>query len=242
MLHLYFLWFVVYSFLGWLYETILCSIEEKMFVKRGFLYGPYCPVYGFGAIINVLTISSINNPILLFFMGMLLTCALEYFTSWLLEFIFHARWWDYHYMRFNINGRICLLGAIVFGFFSVIVIKVIQPFLVNIFLKISDLYLVYLSYLLLVILGVDLVFTVVKLLQFNEKLHNFLISSKISETNKNIQLHIDEIQHNNIFKDKIKIFVNKLSKYDIRLLKSFPRFYSTIYSDAIKKIREYLKK
>ena len=89
-----FLWFMIYSFFGWVYETIYCSIVERKFVYRGFLNGPYCPIYGFGALLDIFALGRIENPAVLFLAGAVLTCSLEYFTGWLLETLFHAKWWD----------------------------------------------------------------------------------------------------------------------------------------------------
>lgn len=124
-----FLWLITYSFFGWVYESILCSVTSGSLVNRGFLNGPLCPVYGFGALTVILAFwqepdISVWN---LFFSSMVLTCSLEYFTSWAMEKLFHARWWDYTEYRFNLNGRICLLGALAFGSFSVLLIKVVHP-------------------------------------------------------------------------------------------------------------------
>lgn len=124
-----FLWLMIYSFFGWVYESILCSITSGSLVNRGFLNGPICPVYGFGALVIILAFwwepdIHIWN---LFFSSMVLTCTLEYFTSWAMEKLFHARWWDYSQYRFNLNGRVCLLGAVAFGTFSVLLIKVVHP-------------------------------------------------------------------------------------------------------------------
>ena len=127
----YFLWLMIYSIIGWIYETILCSVKGGRFINRGFLNGPYCPIYGCGALLDILILGKIENPILLFFLGALVTCSLEYLTSYLMEKMFHARWWDYSHLRFQINGRVCLLGAIVFGAFSVVLIKVLHPIVVH---------------------------------------------------------------------------------------------------------------
>lgn len=124
-----FLWLITYSFLGWVYESILCSITSGTLVNRGFLNGPLCPIYGFGALTIILAFwqepdISVWN---LFFSSMVLTCTLEYVTSWAMEKLFHARWWDYSEYRFHLNGRICLLGALAFGSFSVLLIKIVHP-------------------------------------------------------------------------------------------------------------------
>jgi len=125
----YFLWLITYSFQGWVYESAICSIDERSFVNRGFLNGPVCPVYGFGALASIFILDQrTDNIIILFFVGMLLTCTLEYITALLFEKLFHAKWWDYSHNRFNFQGRVCLLGAVVFGILSVLLIKYIHPF------------------------------------------------------------------------------------------------------------------
>ncbi len=124
-----FLWLILYSFFGWVYESTLRSITSRSLVNRGFLNGPLCPVYGFGALTVILAFWQEPNisPWNLFFSSMVLTCTLEYITSWGMEKLFHARWWDYSEYRYNINGRVCLLGALAFGSFSVVLIKVVHP-------------------------------------------------------------------------------------------------------------------
>ena len=123
----YFILFLLYSFAGWGIETILHSIEEKRFVYRGFFKGPYCPIYGCGALSSVFCLSRIENPLLIFVLGLMLCTALEYFTSCLMERIFHDRWWDYSNYRFNYQGRICLLCSIGFGMLIVLLIECVQP-------------------------------------------------------------------------------------------------------------------
>ena len=80
-LELLFIWFVIYSVLGWIYESIYCSITQRRLVNRGFLNGPLCPIYGMGAILDICVLGEIQNPILLFAAGAVLACALEYLTS-----------------------------------------------------------------------------------------------------------------------------------------------------------------
>lgn len=86
----YFLWLMIYSIIGWIYESTLCSITNKKLINRGFLNGPYCPIYGSGAILVILILGRIKNPVLLFFLGALVTCSLEYLTSYVMEKLFHA--------------------------------------------------------------------------------------------------------------------------------------------------------
>ena len=120
----WFLWLMIYSIIGWVYESTICSIGHRKLINRGFLNGPYCPIYGTGAVLVLLVLGRIQNPVLLFFAGAVVTCSLEYLTSWLMEKLFHARWWDYSKRKFNIDGRVCLIGAVVFGAFSVVLVLV----------------------------------------------------------------------------------------------------------------------
>lgn len=133
-----FLWFVIYSIIGWIYESIICSVGSRKPINRGFLNGPYCPIYGIGACLVILVLGKFRNPVLLFFAGAVLTCTLEYITSYFMEKLFHARWWDYSKRRFNIGGRVCLIGAVVFGAFSVILILFLHPVIIKFTDSFSD--------------------------------------------------------------------------------------------------------
>ena len=128
----YFILFIIYSFAGWVMETLWVSWCNKRLVDRGFLIGPYCPIYGFGALLIVLLLNKLAfSPILVFLMTIFVCGALEYFASWIMEKIFKARWWDYGKRRFNINGRICLETASLFGLGGCIVIRLINPVIAN---------------------------------------------------------------------------------------------------------------
>lgn len=125
------IWFAIYSFLGWVIETASCSIMAKRFINRGFLNGPYCPIYGVGAIPAIFILSQIDNVFLLFICGAVMVSAIEYFASWAMEKRFNARWWDYSHIRFNLNGRICLGSGLLLGAVMVFGMKCIHPHVVN---------------------------------------------------------------------------------------------------------------
>lgn len=126
--------FSSYSFLGWLCESIYCSVPEKRWINRGFLTGPFCPVYGFGALLVLIALTPLLGLfvlpvelIVLFFAGAILASALEYLTSVLLEKLFHTSWWDYSNHKYQIHGRVCLINSVLFGLLSVVVLKVVHP-------------------------------------------------------------------------------------------------------------------
>ena len=132
----YFLLFIIYSCAGWLLEVSCKLVEYKRFINRGFLIGPYCPIYGWGAVaITFLLYRYSYDPLVLFIMTIITCGILEYITSWAMEKIFKARWWDYSKRKFNLNGRICLGTIIPFGIFGILLTYVTNPFLINILNK-----------------------------------------------------------------------------------------------------------
>lgn len=111
----YFFLFLIYSILGWCMEISLCIFRDKKFVNRGFMIGPYCPIYGCGSILLTVFLSKLTEfPVGLFCSAIVICGTLEYFTSFVMEKIFNARWWDYSRKKFNINGRVCLETIIPF--------------------------------------------------------------------------------------------------------------------------------
>ena len=124
-----FLLLMIYSFLGWCGEMVYCSIgQRKLCEKRGFLNGPLCPIYGHGALIVLLCLDGgCENPVLTFLLGAILTSIVEYITSYVMEKLFHMRWWDYSRYKFHINGRICLLNSTLFGLACVFLCHFADP-------------------------------------------------------------------------------------------------------------------
>ena len=124
--------FALISFGGWVYETIYCSVVEGEFTKRGFLFGPTCPIYGIGALAGWLVLGQISNPIIVFIIGAFLATVIEYSTGLFLERRFKKKWWDYSMFKFNLHGRICPQASAVFGAFSVTSVFVLVPTMLNI--------------------------------------------------------------------------------------------------------------
>ncbi len=120
--------FFVYAFLGWCAEVGYAALETGRFVNRGFLNGPACPIYGCGVVIVLSCLEPLKNNLPALFLGsVLLTSVLEWATGFVLEKIFHQRWWDYSEEHFNIGGYVCLKFSIIWGFACVFVVKLLHP-------------------------------------------------------------------------------------------------------------------
>lgn len=125
---LVFLYFVFYSFLGWVFETIYCSVKQKHYVPRGFLFGPVCPIYGTGALISVFFFSRFtDNPLAFYVLATLVMSAWEYFVGWMLETTTHMKYWSYSDRRFNLGGRISLFVSLWWGVLAYLTIFYIHP-------------------------------------------------------------------------------------------------------------------
>lgn len=122
--------FLIISHLAWIWEGILTMYEVGEFVNRGFLHGFWLPIYGSGSILLIMLLGSSKRSALMIFSSSMIICGtIEYMTSIVLEQIFHKKWWDYSYLSFNLNGRICLLSMILFGVAGCLLIFYIAPFL-----------------------------------------------------------------------------------------------------------------
>ena len=137
----YILIFFTYSIAGCCMEVfrIFFNPKYKKFVNRGFLIGPYLPIYGWGVIGITIFLRKYSNDILvLFFLSIVVCGILEYITSFSMEKLFNARWWDYSTKKFNINGRVCLETLVPFGIGGTLILHWINPFIINIFNKIPS--------------------------------------------------------------------------------------------------------
>jgi uncharacterized membrane protein len=130
----YFTEFIFYSFLGWVWESIYCTIKEKEWQDRGFLFGPICPIYGASVVAATILFRVIphlrggNLPVWVIFLICMVGSAIaEYGTSWFLEWRFHMRWWDYSHTPLNLNGRICLPASVGFGVGGVVIVRYLLP-------------------------------------------------------------------------------------------------------------------
>lgn len=131
-IRIYFLLFIIYSVAGWCMEVICKLIQYKRFINRGFLIGPWCSIYGYGALLITFLLQKYTDDALVLFIMAIVVCGtLEYLTSYFMEKIFKARWWDYSQRKFNLNGRICLGTIIPFGLLGLFIMYVSNPFLIE---------------------------------------------------------------------------------------------------------------
>ena len=156
-----FLYFCLYSFLGWVCETVYCSVPAKRIVPRGFLYGPVCPIYGFGATLMVLFFTPLKQSILLFYLvATVVMTAWEYFVGWLLEVTTHVKYWDYSRYRFNLNGRVCLWMALLWGVLSYIILFWVHPLVERLYEKLPQSWVLPLCIIFAAVFLTDAIFTI----------------------------------------------------------------------------------
>ncbi len=216
-----FLLFIFYSFLGWSMEMIVTNIHKKKIVNRGFLIGPICPIYGYGCILMIILLKRYEqNLILLFFMSIFICSVLEYFTSFFMEKLFRARWWDYSKKKFNLNGRICAETMIPFGFLGLIMMRVINPFIVNYLLRIPEI--------IRIILGI-----VFLILYIADNIISFIIIFGIKNTIKKVTLdNTEEITK------KVREIIKSKSIFSKRVINAFPNLRATIKKSK----RQFIRK
>ncbi len=162
--------FFFYSFGGWCLESTYCSIGEKKIINRGFLTGPLCPIYGTAAIVMAVLIYPFREtPLLVFLFGIIVCDIVEFATSLIMEKLFDARWWDYTYEFFNLNGRISLKHSLHWGVVSVVFVLLIHPAVERLYYKISSEYIYYILIVILAIFTLDLINTVRKSLKAKKR-------------------------------------------------------------------------
>ena len=182
------IYFITYSFLGWIMESIFRSVCEKKLINTGFLRGPFCPIYGIGAIIMLLFLKSFsNNLLLLFFISVIVLTLWEYLVGILLEKLFHTKYWDYSDNKFNFQGRICLMNSIFWGILGVVFIQYIHPFIESIIEKVDIRLLTYIYSIIGIVMLIDAITSIIKVKNIKVTLE------KIEELNKEIKEKLKEI-------------------------------------------------
>lgn len=164
-------YFFIYALLGWIYESTFVSVEQKRLVNRGFLSGPIIPIYGVGAVLAVALLTPISQHIILVYICSALGAAiLEYSTSWVMEQLFHARWWDYSNEPLNLHGRIYALGITFFAFCGTLVTCVLHPWIAQFVASISPIWLTGCVIVLLLLTCADCISTVIGIMHWSQDL------------------------------------------------------------------------
>lgn len=158
---LLFLYFVIYAFLGWILETVYCSVRERRFVARGFLYGPVCPIYGVGVLMMLCWFAPFTGqPLLFYAVATVCMSAWEYLVAWILETTTHIKYWDYSDRKFNLHGRICLSISLTWGVLAYLVIFWIHPVVAGLVERLSTFTIYVADVVLLVLLVADAAATI----------------------------------------------------------------------------------
>lgn len=254
---------IVYSFAGWLLESIYKTIYKKKFVNSGFLIGPYCPIYGFGAIIMILTLSFLKEkPVLLFLASFFILSCWEYLVGLFLEKVFKTKYWDYSNLKFNIHGRVCLKNSIYWGTLGLIFIEILHPFVETQIGKVPTNILFYINVMVGIAILVDLIASVTATISFEEMI------AKINEIGETIKEKAKELTEREKTKpsaqdergtENIEGIISKLkaeqAKLKIRIYKQANRLknaFPTMKSETItqflsekidlNKLKQYTKK
>lgn len=213
-----FLLFIIYSFIGWIIEVVNEIVTCHRFVNRGFLIGPYCPIYGCGGVLMTLLLTKyIEHPITLFILAVIICSTLEYLTSLLMEKIFNLRWWDYSNRKYNLNGRICVETMFPFGLLGILMIYVVNPLITKLFSCFTSKTLSYIALVLFIVFAVDLIISIIIL---------FNVKSDIKSYEKDNTAEITS---------KIKEFLFSKDWLHRRILKSYPNI-KLIIKENINKV------
>jgi len=221
-------YFFIYSILGWLAEVLFEKVTTDHFVNKGFLNGPICPIYGFGALLFLLCLRPFQgNFLLVFFFSFVLATFLEYITDYVLEHLFHKRWWDYRDYAFNLNGRVCLLFSLFWGCGGVIILYFIHPIVMKTVSHISeDVGIIFLICLIVLFL-LDLVITVIAMVKLSNMIDELVILP--------IKVKAELVK-------AYKAAIGKLSSIQKRILNAFPDLTTLTDTIVLQELRKYLKK
>ncbi len=245
------IYFITYSFLGWVMESVFRSICEKKIINTGFLRGPFCPIYGIGAIIMLLFLKRFsNNLVVLFIVSVVVLTIWEYLVGVLLEKLFHTKYWDYSNHKFNFQGRICLTNSIFWGILGVIFVNFIHPTIENLMAKIDIRILIFIYSILGIIILVDAISSIIKVKNIKATLE------KIEKLNIEIKERLKEISEEGIIRkekeEKTEVFENvqylieqlkqKRNKTMLHLYKNVYRLKKAFPTINTKEITEILSK
>ncbi|MBR3162493.1 MAG: hypothetical protein IKF17_00110 [Clostridia bacterium] len=242
-------YFLIYSFLGWCIESVFKSFCEKKLVNSGFLYGPFCPIYGYGAIIMYIFLDDVRSkPFITFCLGFVVLSIWEYAVGVFLEKVFHRKYWDYSKNKFNLQGRVCLLNSIFWGVLGVLFIDIIHPFVTSLLSNISYTTIIYCDICLVVAIAIDTIvsisnnFSIATQLKRVEELNNSIkekieeIKNKGKNVEKSLQDTLEEL------KNKRAKIIRKSYRQIVRLKRAFPSLKSEEFTKFLSDKKDFFKK
>ena len=220
-------YFIIYSMLGWVMESVFRSICERKLINTGFLKGPFCPIYGIGAIIMIVFLKQFqSNILLLFFMSFVVLTIWEYIVGVFLEKVFNTKYWDYSDHKINFQGRICFSNSIYWGILGVVFICYIHPFISEKILLVPEYIVNSLMIIITTILIVDTVISILKLKNLSVALQ------KIEQLNLQIKEKLEEMKQfekagdKKLLKENLQEIVLQLTGKKNQMLK---RLYKRVY-------------
>ena len=242
---------MLYSFIGWFYEsTIFSLVEQGKLMNRGCFIGPYLPIYCVVAILNLYLLDGMESSFKIVLISALTCCAVEYFTSWTLEKIFHARYWDYSYFPLNINGRVSVVSGAFFGIAILFLIKVLHPFTILMMAKIPEHVRVALGIFFWLLFLVDATLTVIGMCNLNRKCKEIY-----DAIDRNIEAGFDKMNNKKAYLNRFKIVrgsktlvvklkgINKkFVSMETRIIEAYPDFHSYSYGEILDKMKETLSR
>lgn len=203
--------FFIYSVLGWICEVVYCSVPKKKFINRGFLYGPYLPVYGFGATFVVVLLQNFTSHwYLVFIFGVLITSVLEYFTSFALEKLFKVKLWDYSTYPLNINGRVCALNSTLFGILSLILVYGINRPVYSFLSSMNTTLVNILSLVVVALMSADTAFSVAKMAQFRKVVEE--IAATRNEIERRLKVVLENLSGEALAENRARLAAEREAK------------------------------
>lgn len=235
-----------FSFIGWFYESTVYSIlEQGKLMNRGCFIGPYCPIYSVVAILNLYLLSDITSPFKIVLISSLTVCLVEYVTSWSLEKLFNARYWDYSNYPLNLNGRISVISGAFFGFAILFLFKILFPFTLFVLGNILEKAKFIFAICIWIIFIVDAIFTTVAMCELNRKCKELYdsfdgyIEGKLDKINskKEVLERFVVVEKGKNLVVKFKGVNRKFLELETRLLRDNPAFKSTKYEVVVEKMK-----
>lgn len=240
------LFFYIYCFIGWIIESAIVSFEQKKFVNRGFLRGPFLPLYGFGAIVILfVTLPAKANPALVYLFGMFGCTILEYFTGWLMESILKMKYWDYSCYKFNFQGRVCLRCSLFWGFLSLFLTYGLHRLVETLILSMTKKFTLILVIIMSCYILSDTIYAFRTAFDVNKLLENITrIKMEIEQLKAQLAEKVETSEHTAAIRNRMQdlkaelgMTLNKINFFNKQLIKAHPHAYSRYFNEALKEVR-----